>query len=428
MKENRELLEQSEKNMNQKGQRNTCGNAAAGLIVLPTRSSTNLPTQNNLTNRTTQANNVNGDNVIPPQQSIANNLTPNQKHDVFSSKTTTIDPFASFPSSNPIVVTSTVTTNTDLFVNFSPNVLTSINHNNHNPNPNFPIKSFPSSNIINSTASNAFTTTTNSSMNTMSSFPSSSSGDKYAALAELDGLFKSTSLKSTNSETTIEQGINDQILSKTNMPSVSVSSANNQWVSSFTPQITYSNNPTAAAAVVVPVGAPSPAWSMNTTAFNKDTNIQSFNPFTTTTTTTNPTVRISNPSTFNRFPNPFTNYPPVMGIPSSMHQFPEALSSESKNPFLANTQQSFINANPFSNLMLHHSTTSAHYQSQITTPSSFSPMMMHPHHHHSVNNFPTKMNYPMNGMVGQTGSNSGLVLDNTMDPMTRYQMSNFNPF
>lgn len=50
--------------MNQKGQRNTCGNAAAGLIVLPTRSSTNLPSQSNLTSGTTQVSNVNGDSLV----------------------------------------------------------------------------------------------------------------------------------------------------------------------------------------------------------------------------------------------------------------------------------------------------------------------------------------------------------------------------
>ncbi|CAH8502378.1 unnamed protein product [Schistosoma curassoni] len=357
LKENRELLEQSEKNMNQKGQRNTCGNAAAGLIVLPTRSSTNLPSQSNLTSGTTQVSNVNGDSLIP-QQSVTNHFTFSQKQDAFNKATA--DPFASFStptssSSNTIAVTTTTittttTTKSDLFANFCPDVLTSIN--------NSTVKSFPSN--INPTISNIYSS---SSINTMSSFPGPSGGDKYAALAELDGLFKNTGLKSMNPEI-MEKGTNDITLPKTNVSSVSAS----QWVTPFSPHISYSNNP---------VVETTHGWSANTSF--KDS-LQSLNPF------ANPTVGVPNPPAFNRFTNPFTSYP-IMTVPSSINQFPETLSlsnPESKNPFLSNAQQSF-NANPFSNLA---NSTSAHYHSQVTA-SSFSPTM------HPANNFPTKMNNPV---------------------------------
>ncbi|CAH8535373.1 unnamed protein product [Schistosoma rodhaini] len=385
LKENRELLEQSEKNMNQKGQRNTCGNAAAGLIVLPTRSSTNLPSQTNLTSGTTQAGNVNGDSLIP-QQSVTNHFISSQKQDAFNK--TTIDPFASFSTptssfSNLVTVTITTTTTTtttttqsDLFANFCPNVLNSINNNST-------VKSFPSN--INSTISNIFPS---SSINTMSGFPGPSGGDKYAALAELDGLFKNTGLKSMDSEI-MEKGINDITLPKTNVSSVSTS----QWVTPFSPHISHSNNP---------VVGTTHGWSANTSF--KDS-LQSLNPF------ANPTVGVQNSPNFNRFPNPFTSYP-IMAVPSSINQFHETLSlsnPESKNPFLSNAQQSF-SANPFSNLA---NSTSAHYYSQVTA-SSFSPTT------HPANNFLTKMNNPVNGMLGQLG--------HTNDSTTRYQLSNFNPF
>ncbi|VDQ16812.1 unnamed protein product, partial [Trichobilharzia regenti] len=65
LKENRELLEQAEKNMNQKSNRTTCGNAAAGLIVLPTRVNANA-SQVNSTGGTSQSSgtsSINGENT-----------------------------------------------------------------------------------------------------------------------------------------------------------------------------------------------------------------------------------------------------------------------------------------------------------------------------------------------------------------------------
>ncbi|KAK4469065.1 hypothetical protein MN116_006654 [Schistosoma mekongi] len=379
LKENRELLEQAEKNMNQKGHRNGCGNTAAGLIVLPTRSSTNV-SQTNLTGGTTQTGNVNGDSVLA-QQSATNKLVSSQKQDARSSQSvTTADSFASFPPSTfpPSNLANTTTTKTDLFINFPSIVQTSINSTL--------VKPFPPN--INSTISSVFT---NSSTNTIRSFARPSSGDKYAALAELDGLFKNTGIKPTSE--ILEKDTNDITLRKTNVSSVSAS----QWSTPFTPQISYSSN-----SVIGTQG-----WPGNTSF--KD-NIHSLNPF------TNSTVGVQSP-VFNRFSNPFTSYP-AMAVPPSINQFSEPLnstSSESKNPFLPNPQS--FNVNPFSNLANSASTSILH--SQIPAY-SFSPTM------HSTHNFPTKMNNPTNGIVGQLGSSG--ILNSTVGDATRFQMSNFNPF
>ncbi|CAH8495164.1 unnamed protein product [Heterobilharzia americana] len=377
LKENRELLEQAEKNMNQKGNRSTCGNAAAGLIVLPTRLNATT-SQTSLTSGTTQSGSINGENTIP-QQSIPNHLVSSQKQDAFSSQSkNNADPFAAFTPSNFSSAPNFTVAKTDLFANFSPKVPASTNSN-------VTTQLFPN---VNSTSSSMFS---NSSINTATNLYGSNSGDKYAALAELDGLFKSTGIKTSNSDS-LEKQIDDNIVTKANISIVNAS----QWVTSFTPQISYPNIP-----VVGTHGWPT------STPFQD--NAQSLNPFLSSAS------GVQNPGVFNRFPNPFASYP-VMTTPSNVHQFPEPVSlanPESRNPFLSNPPQSFT-MNPFSGST---NSTSISYPQSATN--SFSPVI------HPVSSFPAKMNNPMNGIVGQLGTTG--FLDNNGDA-DRSQMSSFNPF
>ncbi|CAH8508863.1 unnamed protein product [Heterobilharzia americana] len=364
LKENRELLEQAEKNMNQKGNRSTCGNAAAGLIVLPTRLNATT-SQTSLTSGTTQSGSINGENTIP-QQSIPNHLVSSQKQDAFSSQSkNNADPFAAFTPSNFSSAPNFTVAKTDLFANFSPKVPASTNSN-------VTTQLFPN---VNSTSSSMFS---NSSINTATNLYGSNSGDKYAALAELDGLFKSTGIKTSNSDS-LEKQIDDNIVTKANISIVNAS----QWVTSFTPQISYPNIP-----VVGTHGWPT------STPFQD--NAQSLNPFLSSAS------GVQNPGVL---------------IDSPIHlQFPEPVSlanPESRNPFLSNPPQSFT-MNPFSGST---NSTSISYPQSATN--SFSPVI------HPVSSFPAKMNNPMNGIVGQLGTTG--FLDNNGDA-DRSQMSSFNPF
>ncbi|CAH8841577.1 unnamed protein product [Trichobilharzia szidati] len=387
LKENRELLEQAEKNMNQKSNRTTCGNAAAGLIVLPTRVNANASQVNSTggTSQSSGASSINGENTAP-QQSVTNHVVSSQKQDAFSSQAKiNTDPFASFTPNFPS------TGKEDLFGNFPQKVTTSTT------NVNMMTQPFPS---VHSTMPTSMFT--NSSVNTTNNFyGSNSSGDKYAALAELDGLFKNSGINSSTSET-VEKAVNDITVSKSNIPIVNTS----HWATSFTPQISYPSN-----TVVGTHG-----WPTNT-PFQDTTHTHTLNPF------ANSAVGVQNPTAFNRIPNPFTNYPIVAASPNINHQFTEPVSlpksDSSKNPFLSITQQSF-SVNPFSNLT--NPTAISYPQS---TMNSFLPINMH-----SVNSFPTKMNNPVNGMVGQLGS-SGFPDNNNNNnngETSRPQMSNFNPF
>nr|CAH8841790.1 unnamed protein product [Trichobilharzia regenti] len=400
LKENRELLEQAEKNMNQKSNRTTCGNAAAGLIVLPTRVNANA-SQVNSTGGTSQSSgtsSINGENTAP-QQSVSNHVVSSQKQDAFTSQAKiNTDPFASFTPNFPSTANSSAVGKEDLFGNFPPKVTTSTT----NVNMMMMTQPFPS---VNSTmpSSSMFT---HSSVNTTNNFygSNSSSGDKYAALAELDGLFKNSGISSSTSETAVEKTVNDVTVSKTNIPIVNTS----HWATSFTPQISYPNN-----TVVGTHGWPTSTPFQDTT--------HTLNPF------ANSSLGVQNSIGFNRIPNPFTSYPIVAASPN-ISQFGEPVSlpkSDSKNPFLPITQQSF-SVNPFSNL-----TNPPSISYPQSTMNSFSPMIMH-----SVNSFPTKMDTPVNGMVGGQLGSSGF-LDNNNNNNTNNnngetsrppQMSNFNPF
>ncbi|VDQ15335.1 unnamed protein product, partial [Trichobilharzia regenti] len=167
-----------------------------------------------------------------------------------------------------------------------------------------------------------------------------------------------------------------------NFPSTANSSAvgKEDLFGNFPPKVTTSTTNVNMMMMTQPfpsVNSTMPSSSMFT--HSSDTT-HTLNPF------ANSSLGVQNSIGFNRIPNPFTSYPIVAASPN-ISQFGEPVSlpkSDSKNPFLPITQQSF-SVNPFSNL-----TNPPSISYPQSTMNSFSPMIMH-----SVNSFPTKMDTPV---------------------------------
>ncbi|CAL8086375.1 unnamed protein product [Calicophoron daubneyi] len=307
IKENQELMDRADQQNGQKSARLAGANAAAGLIVLPARASTvsaSAPT-------------VTGTNSEKPFSGVQSATNGHTKHDTLSIRSATpennkpsvvVDPFSPVPSSQTARVTE------DLFANFTPTTGGSMTFSAPPPSSAqqsiFELGAWPTVTPQNKVANGPSVSPANT-----------NTGDKYAALAELDGLFKCASSSSAEDKNALLTG-----------PLTSNQSLTTRWPDGFT------SAPSS--------NTPSLFQTPTTMSFQGQSGQNPFNFVSAPTTALPRHYSPSNP--FTAQPNQATAFTTSASVPFTLLQQQQPMGTlVGRNPFVGQQQAPAFNVNPF---------------------------------------------------------------------------------